>query len=112
MPAEIAHADRYADIVLCERLSRGREYDRIFPETPRRKRNVGGDRDIALIDTFGDPVIRRVGAFGHDHMFDTRIAARPQTAIADDMNRKPMTRSDAVNLVLDGAGIRIDEDFQ
>jgi len=112
MAVKIAHAERYADIVLGERLA-GRAYDpRLFFQTSRSKRNIGRDGDIACFDMFGDPVIGRVRSFRRDHMTDERIGIGAKRAIADDDDVQAVAGCDLLHLRLHRTGIAIDVNIQ
>jgi hypothetical protein len=58
-----------------------------------------------------DPVVGGVGALRHHHMRHHWIARWPEPAIGDERHLHPVPRCNAQNLVLDRAGIGIDEDL-
>src|ERR1051326_6808656 len=112
MAIEVAHAKGHADAVGGEELARRTDRRRAFLQATRRKRNVGGDRNIEGADMVHDPIVRRIGAFRHDYRSDARIGAWSHAAIADNVHGKIVAASDALDLRLHRAGIGVDKNLR
>jgi len=108
MPLQVAHPKGHTDSVFGERLARGSKYARAQLEAARGKRNVGSDRDVTLADMLGDPVVRGIGSVADDDMAQERIAARPKTAIADDVDDKVMSAGHPFDFRLHRTSIAVD----
>lgn len=106
---EIAHAERGTDIVRRKGTAIRTERYGTRLEHASRQRDVRGDHDIARAGFTRDPVIGGIRARTYDDMTDRRIAARPETAIADNDDREAMPGCDPFDLVLHGTGIAVDE---
>ena len=58
----------------------------------------------------GDPVVGRVERVGDDDPLDQRMRRHPQPGVADDPDRHLVPPRDLVDLVLDRAGVGVDQD--
>ena len=74
------------------------------------ERDVGGDRNIAHPSMLDDPVISRVEPTPHHDELDEWLLRYPQRRIGDHEHLDLVPPRDAVDLLLDRAGIGINVD--
>src|SRR5262252_3723171 len=96
VPVEFAHPKRHADSLRREQSPRWREDGGLLLQAAGRKRYVRGDCDVELTDMLGDPVVGRIGAFGHGYVANVRMRARTQAAIAHHGDEKTVPARDAL----------------
>ena len=77
-------------------------------QAARGQRDVGGDDDVALAGTLGDPVVGGVRAVGDDHALDQRPLGQAHQAVRHEVDDEPVPLGHAHGLVLHGAGVGVD----
>ena len=93
-----------------ERLAVRRDHLGAGLDAAARQRNIRGDDDIALARAFRDPVVGGVHPGTGRDALDQRILRHPDELPGDHADRQAMAGGDAVDLVLDRAGVGVDID--
>ena len=75
-----------------------------------RQRDIRGNDDIALAGALRNPVVGGIHSGTRRDALDQRILRHPDEIPCDHADRQPMAGSDAVDLVLDRAGVGVDID--
>ena len=108
---QVAQGQRRADVVLGERVALGVEDAGLLRQAAGGQRDVGRDDDVARPGLLGDPVVGRAEARAHDQL-DQRVGRHPQRGVGHDRDAHRVAAGDAVDLVLDRAGVGVDVDGQ
>jgi hypothetical protein len=93
-----------------ERLAVRREHLGACLDAAARQRNVGGNDDIALSGAFRNPVVGGVHSGTGRDAFDHRILRHANEIAGNHADGEAMAGGDAIDLVLDRAGIGVDID--
>ena len=82
-----------------------------FLEASRGKGDVGRDHNVVLVDVIDDPVVGRVKVVAHEDQFDPVGLGNGHRRVGHERHAQGVALGHAVDLVLHGAAIGIDEDF-
>ena len=109
---QVAGGQHRTDVLLGEGFALGAKHHRALFDGAGGEGDVGGDDDIVGLDLFHDPVIRCVGAFGHELETDGGVVRRAHPRVGHQGDGEAVAASHTVDLRLHRAGIGIDKDVE
>ena len=98
-----------ADGILGERLTAWAEHSRSLFKAARGQRNISRDHDVVCRHVLNDPVIDSVELPFDNHEFAPALVGNSNPRIGDHCDMESVSLCHAVNLLLHGARIGIDE---
>lgn len=109
---DFAAGQRLMDRILVELATAHVDYASILLQRAQGQRNIARNHDIVLGDMFRNPIIRCIETTRDDHQFKPLLGRSAHQRIRYELDVEPISLRHAIDLLLHGTSIGIDEDLR